>query len=170
MFGFDSFGVGKDRKSIEPIDLQASISGFKGNSSCVFATMMRDTGVLYIAKESKAYTTARKEGCTLITSDPLSQDWDARFDDEMVLQAVALYYQMNASGRLSINPQFSKLNPSNAIEDDGFHLRGHEFRLLPTINNGAVAVLALCWLADKQMANLAVNNDFDDLFAIRTIR
>lgn len=151
------------------IDLQASIVGFKGLASCVFATMDTDTNVLYIAKEAKQYTNARYNGCLFITSDKLATDFDESFDESFIKEAVNIHHILSSSGRLVINPKFNKLNPSSSIENDGIDMKGRDFRMMPTISNGAIAVLALCWLYDKQFSILSNMSDFDDLFLCQTI-
>ena len=94
---------------------------------------------------------------------------DARFTDENIMDAVKLYQSMQASGKLKIDATLQRLNPSAAIEDDGLDLRGRMFRMLPDISNGQVAVLALCWFADKQRQINNIEADFDELFSIQTI-
>jgi hypothetical protein len=149
--------------------LQAVVSGYKGLPACLFAILDGETGAMLVVKEAAQYSVNRKDDHALVTTDALCDDFDVRFTEESIQDAVKVWQEMSDGGTLILSDALNKHNPSGKIEYDGIDLRGRMYRLDPTITNGIIAVLALCWFADRQKSIQSSLDVFDELLDIQTL-
>lgn len=164
--------------STDSISLQATIGGMSAASPEVYTLLGqldRISGVLLVdaAVRVKPGTPERRiGGSAAVTNNTETQDRDALFTEADIRDAINAYMDFAGRGLLVLAESVSRFNPQSALETDGLDSHGRKYRISPEMNNGRLAVLALCWYAFRQSnigATMAQQDDYADLFDITTI-
>ncbi|NDY89726.1 hypothetical protein [Ideonella livida] len=93
-------------------------------------------------------------------------DFDWLYAQETVGPSVLALRTMESMGRLAIDSKAQRWNPGNAVQFDGLDTDGKpKIRMDSTANNGHMAILALCWMAEQLMTFAHVLRAGDDLTA-----
>ena len=164
------------------IKLQASFTGYNGSPTTLLAVIDDDTGILVIANQI-AYKETRhiqqKDGdgeisesdFTLISNVDAGET-DFLFVDEMLRDAIRSFYSRKSQGMIDILEKLARYNPDNKIERDSVDEKGPSYKIMPDIENGQMAVLALTAFYERYMQNNTVNSAVDsmlDFLGIETI-
>lgn len=154
---------------MESIRLQASIGGFAVGGALgavsVFGEVDVVSGVLLIdawAPVRPGDPEVRREGCAVVTNNSSTDDADAVFTEDDLRDAITDYFDTVNRGLLSLDESIGALNPQAKIEADGLDERGRKYRIAQDMTNSQVAVLVLCWFAQRQAAMLTQLAAFDD--------
>jgi len=152
--------------------IQASIAGYKGKGVTLLGNMDDDTGILVVAKILTPFRNDRAaEDITLITDVDL-ENVDFMFTEDHIHDAIRSYYVRKAISTIDIVEACSRFNPDNRIEQDGVNEHGRRYRISPDIDNGQVAILAMCALLEMQKplnATMAAMSELEEIYSIHTI-
>lgn len=159
-----------DQAPIESIPMQVTIGGMSarpGSSGMtVYGELDVATGLLLI-DEAKAVVPGvpveRRAGSAMLTNDLSAPDYDAMFTDDHIREAITDYYGFQGRGLLMLEDAVRQFDPASKIEPDGIDEHGRKFRVAPDISDGQVAVMVMCWFANRQSAVNAQVAVFDDL-------
>lgn len=108
----------------------------------------------------------RRPDHAILTNDPAIEPRDSLFTEDHLRAAVNDYFAARGRGLLKLEPDVQRFDPAAKIEPDGMDERGRKYRFSPDLNDGMVAVLAMCWFAQQQTgfaAQLGHIDEFDDL-------
>lgn len=125
--------------------LQATCGGYTGDPVTVIAAW-HDAQGLMVGKVSKVMR-GRGAPNVSVVSNLTVDAWDAWFSDEVMQDAIDLYRQMQADGRLRFHPDAMRADPTMVIQIRKIEERGRKYELLPETTNAQVATLMLCWFA-----------------------
>lgn len=104
----------------------------------------------------------REGGFSLVTSG-LLDDYDMLFTEDMLSEAVAVYFSMLGSDAVAIEDDCMRYAPEQFVRPDGLDEKGVKYRFSDRMGNGAVAILAACLYAKRNLAYQAVNSFADAL-------
>jgi hypothetical protein len=148
----------------------ASIAGFTGSPTTLAAFFDSETNVIAVAKQIE-FREERPEGYGMVTNLDLDAV-DFKFTDKVMQDAIRSYYTRKAQGTLDIVDALQRFHPDNRIEQDEIGETGRRFRISPDIDNGQIAVLAICAFVDTQSSirgALDAMNDLNEFYGIMTI-
>lgn len=128
--------------------LQASIVGYGGQGATVVGVLDEQTHVLVIAMH-KPYTPHKLAPDIALVSNQELNERDARFDDDQLADAIRAYSDRKSSGTLDIVEAMQRFDPGGKIEAKDITETGRSYQLMAEIDNGCMAVLALCQYADR---------------------
>lgn len=154
---------------MDSIRLQATIGGFAAGGSVGAVTVFGEvdvvSGVLLIdawAPVRPGDVEVRREGCAAVTNNAGTDDADMVFTEDELRDAIVDYFDTVSRGLLVLDQGIAGMNPESKIEPDGLDERGRKYRIANDMTNGQVAVLVLCWFAQRQSAMLTQIAAFDD--------
>lgn len=163
------------------IRVQASVAGYSGSPITLLGAIDEDTGVLVVAKQvpynEKRIVQKAQDGSEIsfvLISNLDLRESEFKFSDELLRDAIRSFYSMNAQGSLDIIESVARYNPDNKIERDTIDERGANYKIMPDIENGQMAVLAMVSFMAKQ-GEINSLSDFysalndDDGYSIITI-
>lgn len=129
------------------IRIQAEINGYAGKAVNLLGALDLDSGLLIISKDLPAGE--RSEEALIIANDPRCQHRDTLFDEELLQDAIRLYFRAKSTGMVELLPAIAKHDPAHKIENDGVGENGTKYRLAADISNGHIGVLALLLQAEN---------------------
>lgn len=150
-------------------ELQATITGMSQNGAgaeTVFGMFDHETGVLLLdgCRTEKPGVKAQRGGdSAVVINDPRLGDYDVVLEEDHIRDAIGAYFSIQSSGLLKLTREVERHAPQSAIEHDGIDDKGTKYRVSPSITNGQMAVIALCWLAKRQDSVEAQLGGFDEL-------
>lgn len=134
--------------------VQATITGFKGQACTLFSVYDPDTRVLAISVETK-YRAERRDNTIVISNDDVPRD--EQFTDAKMIEAIRAFYSLKTgvasdgqSSLIVFGERAQRANPDMSVESDGVDSNGPKYRVADTITNAQVAALATCLWASKQ--------------------
>jgi hypothetical protein len=154
--------------SLESIPLQATIGGMgaaNADGFTLYGELDLASGLLLIDMAEvvrPGLLVPRRTGCAVLTNDAAADDYDNLFTEQDLRDSISDYFNFAGRSLLMLEDPVSRFNPSSKIEADGIDERGRKFRVAPDINNGQIAVMAMCWFASRQSGVAAQLATFDD--------
>lgn len=156
-----------DQPSSNPdkvVRIRANISGFSGDPVSLRAALDSESGRIRVASEHPVELKDRP-GWVLLSNLPLGdQRVDVRFSQDDLRDAIGHYFSLEQVGMISYADGLERVNPASKIESDGMDERGRVYRISDDFGNRHAAVLAVAWIASRQIGLGAVNEAFDDLY------
>ena len=135
--------------------IQASIVGYMGKPSSVFAGYSENDGIIVVAVATDLWR-ERRAGHVVITNDSAIQDRDLFYKADSLKPAIAAYYRLKngtamdgKSHALQFEARAANANPAAVIESDGYDESGARYRLAEGVGNAHIAVLSMCLYVAK---------------------
>lgn len=151
--------------------IQVTIGGYKGHGTTLIAGLDTGTGILVVMKQHKYSEKLIKSDMTMITNMDLD-DADTVFTDKDIKSAVESYFTRCAQSTIVIKDEARRFTPDSKVETDTVTTTGRTYRISPDIDNGQMAVLALCAFVDKQKGvggTIEALNELDSMYRILSI-
>lgn len=145
--------------------IMASISGYAGERVTLVAFLDPVTSVLAIAKPL-LYRESREEGYAFVTNTR-SDAYDCLFTEEHWDEAIRAFKVSQGNETMTLADLTMRWQPR--IENDGVDEKGSKYRLHDDMTNGEVAILALVYFQQRQLAITTANNAMDSWTDLITI-
>lgn len=145
--------------------IMASISGYAGERVTLVALLDPVTLVLAIAKSIK-FREAREEGYAFVTNTR-SEAYDCLFGEEHWDEAIRAFKVSQGNETMTLSDHTIRWQPR--VESDGVDDKGSKYRLPDDMTNGEVAILALVYFQQRQLAITTANNAMDGWTDLITI-
>lgn len=145
----------------DPLLLQAMMTGYFGKAANLYAALDPDSGLLLIAGEKPPGELL--EGAFVITNDPRAEQRDALFSEELLADAIQLYFRARANEMIEWADEGSTHDPTHKIQLRGMGADGARYEVGQDVTNGQMAVLALAWVADRAFKAQSTANFADEI-------
>lgn len=125
------------------VRLQASIRGFTGKAAMVYAMYDTESDTCIIGKVGGA--SAKKEDGSVMISDAESREYvvDDYYLESDIAPSMTDFHNLYNAGRVIISSKVRVADPTSHIEFEGLNAGKKEYRVMPTISNAQVAVMAI---------------------------
>ena len=166
------------------ISIRCHIKGYGKNTDkplSLLAVMNIESSIIKVIKQAKFDKDDNSHKYSIITNDRYMDTREFLFEESHIQEAIRAYFEFKDS--LDLADGVMKYNPdNNAIQVAGINESGKDYVLsFDTINNGTMAILAICLFAKKQKSienslsyvgfdgEKLMSDDEDDLSDVITI-
>lgn len=144
------------------VRLQSLVSGFTGKPVMVYAIYDTELEKCIIGKIGRS--TAEKMSGAVLISDTETAYVDDKYEDTDITPSINDYYALLKRGALIIKENVQESDPQSAIEFEGITNGKKDYRVMPSIRNSQVAVLAICRHIQKSKKAEQAIQFMDDFF------
>lgn len=135
------------------IAIRCHIKGYGKNSDkplSLLAVLDIKSSAILINKKAEFNKEDTSDKYSIITNDRYMPVREFLFEERHIQESIRAYFEFKDT--LELDPKVTQYDPANnAIQVSGINESGKEYVLsFDTINNGTIAVLAICLFAKKQ--------------------
>lgn len=129
--------------------MRLNVAGYGGRPVSLYAVFAPDTGDL-LCSECGDMEMGGIPGFLHISTTGAEAVCDMRFNEQDLSQAIQDYFTMDGMGAVTLDTKIQRFRPTSKIQADGVDVNGVKYRLDGDVQNGHIAILAACFVAQRQ--------------------
>ena len=149
------------------VRIQASIRGFHGKPATVYALYDPENDLCIVGKVGVG--SAKKQSGGVLVSDTSSSEFpvDDYYLEPDIAPSISDFFLMLNDGKLIVSDKVRVADPSSHLEFDGLKNNKKDYRVMPTISNAQIGVLAIARYINKSKKIEQIIDFANDIGSLR---